>query len=1101
MQERPIGPLVDALTANGTTISYVGPRKGSLPLRIEASSSGFRGGHIQLAASVSSQYVSSILLCAPCASKPVVLELVGGVVISQPYIDLTIGMMAEFGVKVERDIGTDGRPTNIYRIPRASYSNPATYNIESDASSATYPLAVAAITGTTCTIKNIGFSSLQGDARFAKDVLEPMGCTVVQTATDTTVTGPPVGQLRALGFIDMEPMTDAFLTAAALAAVATLPAFPGRTQPDQPRNSTRIGGIANQRVKECDRIDAMRTQLAKFGVLTKELDDGIEVLGISPSDLKRGASVHCFDDHRVGMAFSVLACVPGGPGAVIEEKRCVEKTWPSWWDDLSSKVGIKLEGVELPDSPPVASTSKAPLPARHSTDASIFVLGMRGAGKTHISKIGGAALDWPVVDADAMFEEVTGMSAKIFVEEFGWPKFRVQETTNLKEIIAKMSKGYIVSLGGGVIETPENRDLLQAWGHGGGPIVHILRDIDEILAYLNSEPTRPSLGEDLRSIYLRRHPWFHQLSNFEFTNILSGKPKVLPNGLPKGWFGPPPVTATKGAEDEVARFFKFMTGASTNHVKLSDRPSHVLELTLPSLTASHPALDAFEEITAGVDAIEVRVDLLKPATGLPTVPFVAVQIASLRQRSTVPVIYSVRTVSQGGAFPDSEVDALFALLELGVKSGCEYVEIPARLDLDRVQAFAAEKQSTQLIASHYDFTGNLNWADESAKKIYKQLSTYGDLVKMVGYASSIDSNFELLRFRECNERGKPLITYNTGSEGQLSRVLSPILGPVTHPLLPPPSEQSFITFAQTQTALHILGRIPKKQFYLFGTPIAHSKSPLLHNTAFKLLGLPHEYGLLESKTITDELKAAIRAPNFGGASVTIPHKLDIIPFLDEISPEGILIGAVNTIVPFTKNGEVKLRGTNTDWIGLRELVQNNLSSDNELTDSSTSLVLGAGGTCRAAVYTLHNVGFKTIYLYNRTRANADKIAKSFPAEYNIIPLTTLDSFPGEPPAAIISTIPADGTATEFFPNPEAGVTIPNTILTRALGGVVVDSAYKPKRTPLIDLAERVPGWKAVPGIMMLVEQGIGQCSLWTELRAPKTVISKVVLEAYDRDMA
>jgi pentafunctional AROM polypeptide len=216
-----------------------------------------------LAASVSSQYVSSILLCAPYAEAPVTLELTGGQVISQPYIDMTIAMMRTFGVEVARKVDpATGRVLDVYNIPKAVYRNPQDYNIESDASSATYPLAIAAITGTTCTIANIGSASLQGDARFAKEVLEPMGCTVTQTATETTVQGPPIGQLKALGLIDMEPMTDAFLTASVLAAVAAASPAKGRELGDGSRpRTTRIVGIANQRVKECNRIRAMIDQL------------------------------------------------------------------------------------------------------------------------------------------------------------------------------------------------------------------------------------------------------------------------------------------------------------------------------------------------------------------------------------------------------------------------------------------------------------------------------------------------------------------------------------------------------------------------------------------------------------------------------------------------------------------------------------------------------------------------------------------------------------------------------------------------------------------------------------------------------------------------
>lgn len=254
MKQRPIGPLVDALRDNGAHIDYF-ESDGCLPLSVEGG--GFRGGHIRLAASVSSQYVSSILLSAPLAASPVTLELTGDTVISQSYIDMTLALMRCFGATPSRQPGS-----NTYLVPNTGYRNPSVFHIESDASSATYPLAIAAITGTTCIIPGIGSSSLQGDARFAKDVLEPMGCTVVQTESDTQVTGPAVGKLRALGLIDMEPMTDAFLTACVVAAVAAQPPLPARRLNDGSRPSTtRIVGIANQRVKECNRIRAMIDEL------------------------------------------------------------------------------------------------------------------------------------------------------------------------------------------------------------------------------------------------------------------------------------------------------------------------------------------------------------------------------------------------------------------------------------------------------------------------------------------------------------------------------------------------------------------------------------------------------------------------------------------------------------------------------------------------------------------------------------------------------------------------------------------------------------------------------------------------------------------------
>ena len=386
MKLRPIGPLVDTLRENGATISYV-EKTGSLPIEVKANQ-GMAGGDITLAANVSSQYVSSILLSSPYAKQPTNLRLVGGKVISQPYIDMTCSMMATFGIKVKKSTTED----HTYHIPSMVYSNPPNYDVESDASSATYPLAFAAITGTTCTIPNIGSSSLQGDAQFAPVVLKAMGCEVNQTSTATTVTGPRKGGLKPIPEgVDMEPMTDAFLTASILAAVAQ----------GEGSSTTRITGIANQRVKECNRIEAMRLQLKGFGVTCRELDDGLEIDGISINSLQQPEDgVKCYDDHRVAMSFSVLAAA-SPRGALIRERECVGKTWPGWWDTLKQTFETTLEGVDLNE--PAAFN-----PQWQNFNRSVIIIGMRGAGKTTIGQWVSRIMGWPFVDLDTKLESDAG---------------------------------------------------------------------------------------------------------------------------------------------------------------------------------------------------------------------------------------------------------------------------------------------------------------------------------------------------------------------------------------------------------------------------------------------------------------------------------------------------------------------------------------------------------------------------------------------------------------------------------------------------------------------------------------------------------------------
>ncbi|KAF8201152.1 Shikimate dehydrogenase [Mycena galopus ATCC 62051] len=1045
MKQRPIGPLVDALRANGSKIEFL-ESAGCLPLSIAPQ--GLKGATIQLAASVSSQYVSSVLLCAPYAKEPVTLELTGGQVISQPYIDMTIAMMRTFGIDVTRRVDkATGKALDIYDIPTGVYTNPAVYSIESDASSATYPLAIAAITGTTCTIDSIGSSSLQGDARFAKEVLEPMGCTVVQTATETTVTGPPQGQLKALEEIDMEVMTDAFLTASVLAAVAN--------------GKTRILGIANQRVKECNRIRAMMDELAKFGVETIELDDGLEVIGKPISQLVKGVSVHCYDDHRVAMAFSVLGTVIDR--TILEEKRCVEKTWPNWWDDLENKIGINVQGVNLESVHSVGSASGT---VSQDASASIVLIGMRGSGKTFTGQLVSSTLSWTCIDADAVFEEKHEIGVRQFVHDNGWPAFRAAETVILEELLTKHDKNHVISLGGGIVETPAARQLLKDYYQNKGPVVHIMRPVDEIVEYLGAEASRPAYGEPITDVFARRAPWFKDCASHEFVNHVS-----LDASL-------------KGIRHEVIRFFKHITGQQPNLAPnlAPGKRSYFLALTFPDIT---PALHHIDDLAQGVDALELRVDLLSDLTSfgssIPSVPYVKDQIAALRRATSLPLIFTVRTVSQGGAFPDNAVKEGFELLKLGLALGIEYLDVEIALPEPMIRELIARKGHSKIIASWHDWSGNMKWDGPMVKEKYAIADTVGDIIKIVGKADTMRDNFALYDFvAQANSKpnAKPIIAINMGLEGQMSRILNPTFSPVSHPLLPIKAAPGQLSFAEIQKALHLIGQLPAQRFVLFGNPIAYSMSPTLHNKGFEVLGLPHFYELQETTEVGQEIKATITAPDFGGASVTIPFKLDVIPLLDKLSPAAEAIGAVNTIIPVRTDGTNRiLYGDNTDWLGIRACIHSRVHSGS----IHAALVIGAGGTARAAIYALQALGAKKIY-------SITKLADAF-THAHVELLERLDEWPSgivPPTSSSQQSLLTPMTVTSNAPDAKALSLSQNLFSYKDGPAVVIDMAYKPAVTALLALAAEVGGnWEAVKGLDVLLEQGYVQFELWTGRQCPK----------------
>ena len=749
------------------------------------------------------------------------------------------------------------------------------------------------------------------------------------------------------------------------------------------------------------------------------------------------------------------------------------------------QIGLKVDGVELHQAAEHASTEQ-------DATASVVIIGMRGSGKTFIGELAATTLAWTFVDADAFFEQKFPSGLRDYVQQHGWPAFRAAEVEVLKELLSKLPSRHVISLGGGIVETLEAREILAAYTRNR-PVVHIARPVNEIVAYLEAETSRPAYGEPIIDVFKRREPWFAECSNYEFVNNVGTSQGA---DLPQ---------STINIRDEIARFFRHITGHKANLPPILARGnrSYFLSLTFPDVT---PSLANFEELTTGVDAIELRVDLLRTRSqndtaGLHIAPvsYVAEQVAAIRRVSSLPIVYTVRTKSQGGAFPDKSVKEAFELFYLALRLGIEYVDVEISWPEKDIRDLISRKGNSMIIASWHDWSGNMKWDSSSVDATLEVAKAFGDIVKIVGKANTLDDNVALHRFvtrASSPEDTKPIIAINMGVEGQLSRILNTTFTPVTHPLLPTRAAPGQLSFVEIQKALHLIGQLPAKRFYIFGKPIKHSMSPALHNTAFDLLGLPHSYGRLETDQVDADVHSTLGLADFGGASVTIPLKRDIMAHLDVLSPEARAIGAVNTVIPFTNaHGQRSLLGDNTDWIGIRNVVGARLPPSLRKVDSA--LVIGAGGTARAAIYALHALGATRIYLFNRTRRSAEELVHAIP-DARVELLDTLDvtsaQVRGPPPSVIVSTVPASATTTEG--NVPDALFLPSSLFS-ADAGVVVDMAYKPAETPLLKLAKTATGkWHSVMGIEVLLEQGYRQFELWTGRRCPRGIVAETVLEAY-----
>ncbi|MDV2482382.1 3-phosphoshikimate 1-carboxyvinyltransferase [Methanoculleus sp. Wushi-C6] len=299
MLERPVGPLAGALQALGGEIAFPGA-PGYPPIRV---SGRLRGGKAEIDGSISSQFVSSILMAAPYADEDVELAL-PATPASRSYLDVTADVMLRFGARLKR------RGYDWFRVESGAAYRGRDYRVEGDYSSASYLFAVAAVCGGKVTVRGLNPTSVQGDRRFL-DALEAMGCVV--TAGDDAVTVERTGDLHGIE-MDMSSSPDTVQTLAAVAAVATSP--------------TTITGTAHLQYKESDRVGVTAETLRRMGAGVEVTEDS---LTITPAPL-HGVAVDPHDDHRTAMAFTVLGLAVGG--MAIRDPGCVEKSFPGFWEAL-----------------------------------------------------------------------------------------------------------------------------------------------------------------------------------------------------------------------------------------------------------------------------------------------------------------------------------------------------------------------------------------------------------------------------------------------------------------------------------------------------------------------------------------------------------------------------------------------------------------------------------------------------------------------------------------------------------------------------------------------------------------------------------------------
>ncbi|KAL4742886.1 quinate repressor protein [Aspergillus similis] len=793
---------------------------------------------------------------------------------------------------------------------------------------------------------------------------------------------------------------------------------------------------------------------------------------------------------------------------------------------------------------------------KFAPNASIVLIGIRGTGKSSLAVILAASYGRRVVEADRYFQRVTGRCRGAYKREHTLSEYRRQEAIVMESLLMEHQENCVIVCGPGDVERNGQMRLREyAKTH---PVIHIVRDLESVQSYLKARDT-----EKVRRFLELSGPIYRSCSNLEFFNVsekgIGDQPPAKDSQHYTQWDAEldqrtqttTPFLMLKRLQRDFLRFVAFATGNIPElRNQLSPFPLHMQPIesrkftyaaTVPISHLLEKDVD-IEELESTADAFELKIDVAAaPSAQLGTesnlADSISQTVATVRRNIIVPLVYHVESSIFLDSAPLRRSDASYLeLVQHGLRLSPEFVTVDLSFEDSILSQIIGTKGSSKVIG-HYSLTQPppRGWSDPEYEAIYERAKKLGcDMVRFTQPATTIDDNFAVERFRHHLKTlpgpQLPVIAYNSGPLGRQSCCFNPILTPVIPRSLVSqlgimglPS----ITIKEAQEALYSSFVLDPMQFFVFGANTTYSLSPAMHNAAFKLRGMPHIYRIHQSPTLRG-INDLVENPNFGGTSVSLPYKTEVIPLLHSMSPHARAIGAVNTLIPIrnlegstdnaldlekNRAGPVKgLHGDNTDWIGIGICIRRGLSPANAIRPSTTGLIIGAGGMARAGIYSMIHLGVQNIFIWNRTVANAEKLAQHYmrlnlcalggsgPAPYKIHVLKSLqDSWPAnyKQPTIVVSGIPAHRIGDQPAPNFQ----LPPQWIESPTGGVVVDLAYKPLNTPLMrqirSLSHR--GWAALDGLDVLPEQGFAQFELFTGCRAPRRLMRTVILQEYKEE--
>ncbi|AEO66968.1 uncharacterized protein THITE_2115595 [Thermothielavioides terrestris NRRL 8126] len=796
-------------------------------------------------------------------------------------------------------------------------------------------------------------------------------------------------------------------------------------------------------------------------------------------------------------------------------------------------------------------------------NASIVLVGCRGAGKRTLGFMGALHLRRRLVTEDHYFEKVTGLTRGQYLAKHGRELFARQNINVFKRMLDMNRTGCIIECGMASL-SDEAQDVLREYARTH-PVVYIHREKEQIAKLMDAADAQQLLEAD------RTH---RNCSNFEYFNLYDPSPSSAPSsGGTSGTSTPingeqPGPSKLLCVQEDFARFLDIITGRGATKAWLESpfsvaaippeyrSYSYALRLRLSYLMDMDLEWEDFE---AKGDCVELIIDHWPDdLCGV-----IARQVALIRRKLGVPIIYHVEEDPRGERRrPPEEKNAMDSeLLELGLRLGVDYISV----DLQRDEALVhrvLQRRGRSKVIGNYWYMGlhALPWPDERQMENYRRAQALGcDVVRLVRFCTN-DSPVELLedfkrRVQETIPDPKPpLVAYDISVLGVRTPLQTRILGPVKHPDMENDRDH-LATVSNTPQCIEMLFRqflLDPLQFYVLGANVSYSLSPAMHHAAYDSSLMPHTFQAVVCSTL-DSLNQICSADTFGGACLTAPFKVAIMPHLKVKSHHATVIGAVNVLLPLrgrtsaildhansrNKAGPVReFFGDNTDWSSILTCLRRAISPRNHVQPSrTTGLVIGAGGMARAAIYALYQLGCRNIFIYNRTVSHADAVARHFnewaasqaaavaaaatangtanggggggspgmnaasPSKdvCHVLPsLTTPWPRNYQLPTMVISCVPA----TSVDSNPPADFVMPLDWLRSPTGGVVVELAYEPLVTPLVAQMRAVranmcPSWVVVDGLEVVAEMAIEAFELMTGRLAPKRLMKEVCRKTWE----